>query len=143
MTHEYILTRTDFTKKSTIGSLTLHGEPVCYVLEDRVRNAGEPKVYGETAIGYGRYQLVITKSARFSKAAGKDVFLPLLVDVPLFQGVRVHVGNFSTESEGCLLVGTGKTADMVTNSKVAFKKFFEQMRGFLDAGDECWITVKK
>lgn len=91
--------------------------------------------FGATAIGYGRYQVVITKSERFSKAAGKTVML-LLLEVPLFQGVRIHTGNYATDSEGCLLVGTDKTKDKVTESKKAYKKVFDMLTGFLDAGDE-------
>ena len=143
MIRELILTRTDFTLKSTIGSLALDGQHLAYILEDRVRKAGEPKVYGETAIGYGRYQVVITKSERFSKAAGKDVFLPLLLDVPYFEGIRIHTGNYATDSEGCLIVGTGKTKDMVTDSRKAFTKVFTMLKEQLDAGDEIWLTIRK
>ena len=69
--------------------------------------------------------------------------MPMLLDVPLFQGVRIHVGNYSTESEGCLIVGIGKTKDMVTDSRKAFTKFFTMLKGMLDAGDEIWLTIRK
>lgn len=139
----YQLKRTDFTLKSTIGELTLDEQHICYILEDRVREVGQPKIYGETAIGFGTYQIIITRSERFSKAAGKDVFLPLLLNVPLYEGIRIHVGNFAADTEGCLIVGTGKTKDMVTNSKKAFKLLSEQIKSFLDAGDEVFIKIIK
>ena len=73
----------------------------------------------------------------------KDVFLPLLLDVPSFAGIRIHSGNYATDSEGCLIIGTGKTTSMVTESKKAFKKVFDMLKTQLDAGDEVWITSQK
>ena len=56
----------------TAGSLFIDNTWFCYTLEDKVRDV---KVYGKTAIAYGTYEVVITKSARFGKR------LPLLLNV--------------------------------------------------------------
>lgn len=93
------LARFEFTGNSTLGALYQESRYLCYVLEDAVR---KEKVYGRTAIPSGRYQVEITWSDRFDKP------LPLLADVPLFTGIRIHPGNTSLHTDGCLLPGYGK-----------------------------------
>lgn len=104
--------RQDMTPARTIGRMSIDGEPFCWVLEDAVR-AG-PKVYGKTAIPPGTYAVRLTWSPRFQRV------LPLLEDVPGFEGVRIHPGNTELDTEGCILVGMGRTADAITESRKAF-----------------------
>lgn len=119
----------------TIGELLVNGEHECWTLEDVVRPNGQ-KVYGETAIPYGRYRVLITFSNRFQRD------LPLLVDVPDFSGIRIHPGNSAAETHGCLLVGTTHTGTAVQNSRVAFNTLFPKIRDAIRQGQEVWITYK-
>jgi len=48
-----------------------------------------------------------------------------------------HWGNYNKDSEGCVLLGEGKQADMITNSRECFAKFME----LLDGVDEFTLTV--
>lgn len=113
------LKRTYFADTYTIGKLLIDGVPFCDVLEDLNRDLnhdgdlddeGEGKIYGQTAIPFGTYKVVITPSARFKRE------LPLLVDVPHFEGIRIHAGNDSSDTHGCLLVGENKVKGKVINS---------------------------
>lgn len=106
------LKREDFSDARTIGRLSIDSDDFCWTLEDRVRTG--PKVHGQTAIPAGTYAVKLTMSPRFGRV------LPLLVDVPGFDGVRIHPGNTAADTEGCLLVGTGRTADTITGSRDAF-----------------------
>lgn len=121
----------------TIGELLIDGEHECYTLEDVVRPAGAPKVYGETAIPYGTYNLVVTFSNRFQRD------LPLVVNVPGFDGIRIHPGNSAADTHGCLLVGTGHTSSAVTNSRLAFNTLFPKIRNALKRGEKVTITYKQ
>lgn len=134
---EYILTRKEFTEKSTIGELTLDGKFQCFILEDKTRKPEEKKIYGKTAIPYGRYQVIITESARFKR------LLPLLVSVPGYEGVRMHTGNSDVDTEGCLLVGSTKSKDWVSDSKTAFAKLFPQLQKQLAEGNKVFLTILK
>lgn len=136
---EILAVRKIFTDKSTISYVYVDGNDECYFLEDAVR---DHKIPGITAIPYGRYKVIVTKSERFSKAAGQDVYLPLLLNVPGYEGVRIHTGNKPEDSEGCLLPGTEKGKDQVLNSRTAFIKLNDKINSALKKGEEVWITIK-
>lgn len=134
------LVREIFTDKSTIGSLFVDGAFECFILEDKVRDV---KIDGITAIPYGEYKVVVTKSTRFSKAAGKDVYLPLFLNVPNYEGIRIHSGNKPEDTEGCLLPGTEKGKDVVLNSKTAFIKLNDKINNAIKLGDLVTIEITK
>lgn len=118
------------TDECTIGELYVNDEHVCDTLEDRVRPLPEEcpntpkgsdckckeKVYGQTAIPAGTYELKLTYSNRFKK------ILPEILNVPHFLGIRIHAGNTASDSEGCILVGTwdDKNGNRLINSRIAF-----------------------
>ena len=113
--------RFEFKDTYTVGKMYIDGVYECYTLEDVVRKGA--KVNGQTAIPTGTYNLIINHSNRFNRD------LPLLEKVPNFTGVRIHAGNTSAHTEGCILVGTtwsGK--DFIGNSRVAFNKLFEKLQ---------------
>ena len=120
----------------TIGKMYIDGVDTCYTLEDVVRPDGE-KIYGETAIPYGRYRVVVTPSARF----GRD--LPLLLDVPNFTGVRIHPGNTAADTHGCILVGMESSGTSILNSRVAFHTVFSQIQEGIARGEEVWLDIKE
>ena len=94
---EIIVNRIFKASTYTIGELSVDGNYICDTLEDRVRPTGE-KVYGETAIPYGTYTVTLSYSNRFKKT------MPEILNVPNFSGIRIHCGNSSKDTEGCLLV---------------------------------------
>ena len=104
--------RFQYSDECTIGMLTINNEFFCYTLEDRVRENGA-KVYGQTAIPEGKYKLLVNESPRF----GRD--LPLLLNVPGFGGIRIHRGNFPSDTHGCILVGNDYMSSKLIDSKTA------------------------
>jgi len=108
------------TQNSTIGELTIDGKFECYTLEDTERDV---KIKGETAIPKGTYKVIINQSNRFKK------LLPLLINVPNFEGVRIHPGNSNHDTEGCILVGMNRSVDYITKSRKAFDSLFKKMQG--------------
>lgn len=105
------------TGSSTIGELAVNGVLFCYTLEDTVRPAGVkiPKV---TAIQAGTYKVIISYSNRFGKK------MPEVLNVPMFEGIRIHAGGCSTDTEGCILVGKIKGDNCIHGSKAAFDSLF-------------------
>lgn len=109
------LVRETFTEDSTIGKLYINDVFHCYTLEDKVR---EVKIQNITAIPKGIYEVIISYSNRFKQ------MMPLLLNVPNFQGVRIHWGNYSKDTDGCILVGDTKKVNFIGNSVNQYKKLF-------------------
>lgn len=107
------------TDNSTIGELFVDGIFECFTLEDKERDI---KIKGETAIPKGTYKVIINESNRFKR------LLPLLIDVPNFEGVRVHSGNSNHDTEGCILVGQTRNKNYIGQSRKAFEKLFAKMQ---------------
>lgn len=116
-----ILQRKWASEASTIGELSIDGVYECFTLEDVVRPAGV-KIPGKTAIPAGTYKVVVDMSTRFKK------LMPHVLDVPGFEGIRIHAGNKAEDTEGCPLVGRTKGKDFVGESKLAFEAFFPKLQ---------------
>jgi hypothetical protein len=123
---------------ATLGSLYIDGHRYCEVLEDQLREQpGVPvaqwKVKAQTAIPAGRYKVTLTPSARFK------MVLPLLLDVPGFEAIRIHGGNTHADTEGCLLVGRVRwPPDRISDCAPARDHLISEIA---KAG-ECWITIE-
>jgi hypothetical protein len=111
--------RKEFSGQSTIGEMSLDGAFECYTLEDVVRPV---KIKGITAIPAGSYEVVVNFSERFQR------LLPLLLNVPNYDGVRIHPGNTDRDTEGCILVGKTKKTDFIGSSRAAFATLFDKIQ---------------
>jgi hypothetical protein len=141
---ELTLLRTQKSEISTISQLFIDGVHECFVIEDTDRGLTQNmplpeiqkiKVFGKTAIPEGRYQIKITLSNRFKR------LLPELLNVPAYEGIRMHVGNSPRDTEGCLLPGTTPSKDCVLNSRIAFNQLFKKLQ-LVPKSEEIWITIK-
>ena len=129
------LQRQPSTNGTTIGELLIDDAHECWTLEDVVRPTGV-KVPGETAIPAGRYRVTVTFSKRFQR------LLPLVNDVPGFEGIRIHPGNTAADTEGCILVGVTKGENSVGQSRMAFEPLFAKIAAAVQDGGECWVDVR-
>ena len=111
------------TNTSTIGELLIDGIFQCYTLEDVERPV---KIKNETAIPKGTYKVIINQSNRFKR------LLPLLLNVPNYEGIRIHSGNTNHDTEGCILVGQTRGNNYVGQSRKAFDKLFKKMQAAKD-----------
>jgi len=102
------LIRKYFNEHSTIGELFINNKFFCHVLEDQdrglefdmtIEELKALKVKSQTAIPTGCYEIQITYSPRFKQN------MPLLLNVPAYEGIRIHVGNSDEDTDGCLLTG--------------------------------------
>ena len=124
-----LVKRFAFLDKCTISKLSIDGvDSGIYILEDKYREqdgvtVAEWKVQNETAIPKGTYKVVINFSYKFKKE------LPQILNVPGFEGIRIHSGNSSKDTEGCLLVGKVWFGDdRIGDSRVAFNELFPKLK---------------
>jgi hypothetical protein len=121
-----VLKRDVFKGDCTLGSVSIDGKHFCYTVEDTIRKIDpktcEGKIAAKTAIPAGHYEVVMTFSNRFQR------YMPLLLEVPCFSGVRIHPGNTSENTEGCLIFGFGRTPTGVYQSRAAITELYDKIR---------------
>ena len=151
---ELILERIAKKKTYTIGHLYIAKEPdgnnpglgqpltkglrICDTLEPTWRDYknGAYKVKGRSAIPEGRYAVVISFSPKFKQ------WLPILLGVPKFDGIRIHAGNCSEDTEGCILVGKNRLVGQVLDSRIWLHRLKQKIVEAKSRGEPVWITIK-
>ena len=152
---ELKLKRTFLQDTYTIGKLYVDGAYFCDTLEDKVRDlnkdgdlndVSEGKVYGKTAIPYGKYEITMTvQSPKYSQRASYawcKGYLPRLLNVPHFEGILIHSGNDATHSAGCDLVGENKVKGCLINSMATLKRLVPMLKHASDNNKKIWITIE-
>lgn len=127
----------------TIGKLYIDGVYFCDTIEDKDRGLNQAmsindikkkKVYGETAIPTGTYKLVIDYSNRFKKNMAH------ILNVPGYEGIRIHTGNSAKDSLGCIIVGKNKIVGKVIESRDTYNQLFPILQKAFKEG-EIKITI--
>jgi len=121
-----------------LGRMWVDGIYFAYTCEDEDRylETGGEKVMHRTAIPRGTYSVGITFSNRFQKP------MIQLFNVPGFEGIRVHAGNRSADSSGCILIGQARTIDGVAQCSAKVTELFNRVQACEDAGEPCTLTVE-
>lgn len=126
---ELVIQRDMSDVQCTQGILSIDGMPFCYTMEPR-RDQSQGKPY---AIPAGRYKVVLYESPHF----GFQV--PLLVGVPGFEDVEIHIGNKPSDTHGCTLVAKSRIKDFQSGSTETFKQL---MAKIATATDPIWAEYK-
>jgi hypothetical protein len=146
--------RTQFGSDATNGELFIDGVFECYTLEDEVRDG--PKVWGETAIPLGEYEIKFRTVGGFhtkTKARYDERFGPgwhqgmlWLQNVPGFEFILIHAGNTDESTAGCLLVGRTQQDlniskdGFIGQSRAAYETLYPKVRDALLSGEK--VTIK-
>jgi len=108
-----------FTPNSTVGEMSLNSNFFCYTLEPRAdQSQGKPY-----CIPAGQYAVTLQMSARF------QMITPHVMDVPDFEAIEIHPGNYPQDTEGCCLIGSTRKPDFVGNSRATFAQLMPQLEG--------------
>lgn len=137
------------------GSTTVKG--LCWTLEDGIRKIepdGKGKIWGETAIGEGVYDVhPVFAPSRFFKLGnelwGHDLAVGLAA-VPHFEQIRVHWGSLVKDTHGCPLVGLesgyddGTKSFTIRRSREAYnQKLYPPLREVYDPATKKFIVPVK
>lgn len=118
----------------TPGVMTIQGDNTfkCYTLEDPQRFI---KVEGDTCIPKGRYEVILNMSNRFNQ------YMPLLLNVRGFEGVRIHWGNTKIDTHGCILVGNEDSSDgFMGASREAYNALMARLK-LVEKKEKIWISI--
>jgi len=122
----------------TLGTMYLDGVKFCETCEDEDRfleNGVTEKVNARTAIPRGRYRVLTSFSTRFNKV------LPIVLDVPGFEGIRIHGGNNAADTHGCILVGKVRTSTGIAQCADTVLRVIQQIEDAHELGIETWLEV--
>ncbi len=138
----------------TIGTLFVDGVRFCDTLEDTDRDLKQSmplsqikatKQAGITAIPAGTYNVrmdvVSPKYSTRPMYASIGARLPRLENVPGYEGVLIHVGNYPKDTEGCLLVGKNTAKGAVMESTATFNALYAKMSEAAKRGEQITITI--
>ncbi len=132
----------------TIGKMYVNKEYHCDTLEDPVRDLsdinhdgdfddnGEGKIYGQTAIPYGTYRVLVNYSPKLKRR------LPILLDVTGFTGIRIHSVNTAKNTEGCIGIGQNKSKGRLVNGPYYETRLVQMIDEARDNGIQTYITIK-
>lgn len=145
MGNVFLHRRDILTDHSSAGTLfEPDGTLICNLLEDADRDLNpdgdwkSKKIFGETAIPYGFYELKMQFSNHFQK------MMPYLQKVITHDGVMYHSGNFTSQTNGCPLVGDRIADDVVKNSQATFKdKLIPVLAKYFKGGNPVFVQVIK
>ena len=112
---EIVVTRQVYSPNSVIGTMTIDGAFFCYTEEPPV---GTVKPY---CIPAGTYQGIKYDSPRLERT------VLLLLDVPGFEDIEIHNGNYPRNTHGCTLVGFTRGVDFVGNSIAALNELIARV----------------
>ena len=137
------LKRLNLTPNYTEGELYVNGVYFCKTLEDTNRDLNkngqfdnnEKKVYGETCIPYGKYKVILSYSPKFKRE------LPEILEVPDFQGIRIHRGNKISDTLGCVLCGATVKNGYLSNSTPYEIKLVELFKQAKSRNEESFLEI--
>ena len=137
------LKRLNLTPNDTEGELYVNNVYFCKTLEDANRDLNkngqfdnsEKKVYGETCIPYGKYKIILSYSPKFKRE------LPEILEVPDFQGIRIHRGNKISDTLGCVLCGEKVKNGYLSNSTPYEIKLVELFKQAKSRNEESFIEI--
>lgn len=144
--------RHQFGSDATNGMLFIDGVFECYTLEDEYRDV---KVMHETCIPEGEYEIKLRTvggfHTRYLSRYGADWHKGMLwlQDVPEFEYILIHTLNDSTQTSGCLGVGSVQqdldldAKGLISQSTDAYKRLYPKVRDALLNGEKVTIKYSK
>lgn len=104
--------RTYFNQNYTKGIMLVDNEFFGYTLEPQKKGSNE-KSFLNRCIDTGKYVAVYEYSPKFKQ------HLIELKNVPEHTEIKIHAGNFRSNTRGCILVGLRSVVGSILDSKIA------------------------
>lgn len=108
---------------------------LAYTLEPAIPSFYGDKMQKPAAIPEGLYELCKRYSCKFR---GDRWFL---LNVPHFEGIMFHVGNFPKDTQGCILLGDERKGAAVLKSKLADERVRRSMNRVKNYGAAQFVKI--
>jgi hypothetical protein len=132
--------RSVFSPTATLGKMFIGDAFFAYTLEDKDRHLNgdcRKKIMSQTAIDPGTFEVVVNFSNNFNR------YLPLLLKVPCFEGIRIHGGNSCKDSHGCILIGEhSNMQDKIWNCDSKMSQLMVLLKT-AEEKEKIWITISR
>lgn len=139
----------------TIGKVYIDGAFFSNSMEDKDRGLKSDmpisqiesrKIYGETAIPTGTYEVRMTYSRKFASRAWAKPYagaVPEICAVPGFSGVRIHPLNKAEDSLGCIGFGKNDTKGWISQSTAYYRTLLDKyILPAIKRGENIIITIR-
>ena len=127
--------RFDYSKNHTKSMIFINDQFFCFGMEPE--NKFPNTIIGQRdLIPEGTYPIILSKSPKFKRV------LPEILDVPFNSGIRIHPGNFPSDTSGCLILGTHFDENILFNSRKKVDQLISILKSFEDRKDINRITYK-
>lgn len=152
---EILLQRNPDNGKTTIGTLSI-GSLELVTIEDinrdlnhdgDITDPGEHKVYGESRIACGRYEIFLRNEGTLNEKY-KDRFtfhrgMLWIRDVESFNFIYIHIANWASQLLGCIGVASHKVNDdWVDDSEKAYLMLYGYVCCLFDLGYRVFLNIK-
>lgn len=145
------LARINDNGANTIGALFINDDFECYTLEDPYRNR---KIKHITRIPAGQYEITLRTEGGFHqryrhhrdpRVRELHQGMLWLRNVPDFEYIYLHIGNWASDTSGCILTGTdwtiGSRGRMIVNSTDAYVHLYNKVIKAMDRGERIFIRI--
>ncbi len=96
---------------------------------------GEGKIYGQTAIPAGKYEIKMEMSKNFKR------MMPYLQKVPGFSYVMIHAGQNERDTAGCILIGENTKPGKLVNSRAWSDLLNKKLSEAEEGGERNYIEI--
>lgn len=105
------------------------------------------KVAGVTRIPQGQYELKLRTEGGMheqylEKFGDWHKGMLWLQDVPDFEDVYIHIGNYPKDTKGCILVGESMGDNAVWNSTSAYRQLYPGVASAILAGENVMVEIR-
>ena len=133
------------TSNSTCGNLFVDNDLECWTLELPLKDG-----LGGSCIPAGLYSVSLNHSPKFSNDVKFLALchelncinnMPEALSVPNREEIRIHWGNWASDTEGCILVGKSHQNDAIGESRDAFAELYAKMVKAVNNFEEISLEV--